>query len=230
MTMQVLRLAVVPVLCVGVGCGGAAAVAPPPSPDTNAAVVKTDAKPVALFNGKDLTGWVQVLDSKWTVNNGVLMAKQDPKGRREGESWLLTEKDYADFVLTLKFKVSAGGNSGIFMRDPIPRADRLKAADGGPNPWEIGLEANIQADNPDWSTGCVYAIGKAPKGLEKIGEWNDFKAKVQGNHVTVWINGQLGADTDQTRTKKGAIGFQRHGTPKYADKLVEIKEVYIEEL
>ena len=35
--------------------------------------------PVALFNGKDTSGWVQVLDSKWTVEDGVLLARQDPR-------------------------------------------------------------------------------------------------------------------------------------------------------
>src|SRR5436190_24101430 len=98
---------------------------------------------VQIFNGRDLTGWVQVLDSKWTVEDGVLLARQDPKGRRDGESWLITEKDYADFLLAVKFRVTPGGNSGVFLRDPIPRADRLAAADGGnPGPWESGVEAN----------------------------------------------------------------------------------------
>ena len=83
--------------------------------------------PVALFNGKDTSGWVQVLDSKWTVEDGVLLARQDPKGRRGGESWLITEKDFTDFLLAVKFRVTAGGNSGVFLRDPIARANRLAA-------------------------------------------------------------------------------------------------------
>ena len=68
---------------------------------------------MALFNGKDTAGWVQVLDSKWTVEDGVLLARQDPKGRRDGESWLITEKDYTDFLLAVKFRVTPGGNTDI---------------------------------------------------------------------------------------------------------------------
>ncbi len=188
--------------------------------------------PVALFNGKDLTGFVQVLDSKWVVEKGVLMARQDPKGRRGGESWLITEKDYTDFILTLKYRVTKGGNSGVFLRDPVSRADRLAAPDGGPAPWEIGLEANIQ-DSPktDWPTGSIYSIGTAAAhGLDKPGEWNDMKIKVQGEQVAVWLNDKLAVDVKQTRTKKGGIGFQRHGTPEYKDKLVELKDLMIQEL
>jgi len=223
----------VAVMVVSAGCHSEPPAVPPSAASGPAAVSSAAAPagaPVALFNGKDLTGWVQILDSKWTVDNGVLSAKQDPKGRREGESWLITEKDYTDFILTLKFRVTAGGNSGVFMRDPIPRATRLAAADGGQGPWEAGLEANIQADNPEWPTGSIYSIGHCAVGLEKIGEWNDFKAKVQGDHVWTWINGKPAADTAQTRTKKGGIGFQRHGTAKYTDKLVEMKDIYIQEL
>ena len=206
--------------------------AAPPAASAAAPPTAPPKEPVALFNGKDLTGWVQVLDSKWVVKDGVLMAKQDPKGRRQGESWLITEKDYTDFILTLKFRVSKGGNSGVFLRDPVPRAERLAAKDGGAPPWEIGMEANIQ-DSPktEWPSGSVYSIGTpAAHGLDKPGEWNDMKIKVQGEQVVVWLNDKQAVDVKQTRTKKGAIGFQRHGTPEYKDKLVELKDINIQEL
>jgi len=213
-----------PIGCAGKEVPAAAATAPPP-------VAATAGQPVALFNGKDLSGFVQILDSKWVVEDGVLFARQDPTGRREGESWLITEKDYTDFVLTLKFRVSPGGNSGVFLRDPLPRAERQAAADGGPKPWEIGMEVNIQ-DSPttDWPTGSVYSIGTAAAhGLDRPGEWNDLKVTVQGDRVTTWINDKLAVDAHQTRTAKGGIGFQRHGTPEYQDKLVELKEIFIDE-
>src|SRR4051794_23151608 len=90
----------VAVIVVSAGCHSEPPAMPPSAASGPAAVSSAAAPagaPVQLFNGKDLTGWVQILDSKWTVENGVLTAKQDPKGRREGESWLITEKDYTDF-------------------------------------------------------------------------------------------------------------------------------------
>jgi hypothetical protein len=142
----------------------------------------------------------------------------------------LTEKDYTDFVLSLKFRVAPGGNSGVFFRDPIPRKKRLAAKNGGTGPWEAGLEANIQADSTEWCTGSIYSIGTAPTGLEKPGEWNDLKLKVVGDHVWTWVNGKPAADTTQSRSKSGAIGFQRHGRAEYKDKVVEFKDIQIKEL
>jgi hypothetical protein len=183
-----------------------------------------------LWNGRDLTGWVQVLDSKWVVENGALVARQNPEGRRQGESWLITEKDYQDFLLSLKFRVTPGGNSGVFLRDPVPRAERLRASDGGTPPWDAGVEANINATDPNYPTGSLWEVAKGPHDLERPGEWNEMLVKVQGNRVWVWVNGRLAVDATQSRSQRGAIGLQRHGTPQYRDKVVEFKELTIQEL
>jgi hypothetical protein len=194
---------------------------PPPAPATAAA---------PLWNGRDLTGWVQVLDSKWVVEDGALVARQDPKGRREGESWLITEKDYGDFLLTLKFRVTPGGNSGVFLRDPVPRAERLRAADGGKPPWDAGIEANINAEEPNYPTGSIWEIAKGPPGLERPGEWNEMQIKTQGDRVWVWVNGKLAVEATQKRSARGGIGLQRHGTERYRDKVVEFKDIVIQEI
>ncbi|HEY7372170.1 MAG TPA: DUF1080 domain-containing protein [Polyangia bacterium] len=188
--------------------------------------------PVPLFNGRDTSGWVQVLDSKWTVENGVLTARQDPSGRRDGESWLITEKDFTDFLLAVKFRVTPGGNSGVFLRDPITRADRMTAADGGnPGPWESGFEANINAVDPEYPTGSIWAIAKGTKGVERAGDWNDMVIEVRGDQVSTWVNGQIAvSNATQTRSKRGGIGLQRHGTAQYREKLVEFKQIDIQEL
>ena len=72
--------------------------------------------------------WVPILDSKWTVENGALISRQDPNGRREGESWLVTEKHYQDFLLNLRFRITPGGNSGVFLRDPLSTTERLNSS------------------------------------------------------------------------------------------------------
>jgi hypothetical protein len=219
------RFAISAVLLSALGCKS--------GPETPAAATPPAlSAPVQLFNGKDTSGWVQVLDSKWVVENGVLLARQDPKGRRDGESWLITEKDYTDFLLSVTFRVTAGGNSGVFLRDPIPRATRLAAADGSnPGPWESGFEANINATDPEYPTGSIWAIAKGTKGVEKAGDWNDMVVEVKGDKVSTWVNGQIAvSNASQSRSKTGGIGLQRHGTPAFADKLVEFQKIDIQEL
>jgi hypothetical protein len=230
LTATLIRAAAVAAVIAAAGCKSAPATPAPATPSATTPPVLT--APVALFNGKDTSGWVQVLDSKWTVEDGVLLARQDPKGRRGGESWLITEKDFTDFLLAVKFRVTAGGNSGVFLRDPFTRADRLAAPDGGnPGPWESGIEANINAVDPEYPTGSIWAIAKGTKGVEHAGDWNDMVIEVRGDKVSTWVNGQPAvSNATQTRTQRGGIGLQRHGTPAYADKLVEFKQIDIQEL
>jgi len=230
MTSLPLRAAAVAAAIAAVGCKSGPATPGPATPSAAAPPALT--APVALFNGKDTAGWVQVLDSKWTVEDGVLLARQDPKGRRDGESWLITEKDFTDFLLAVRFRVTTGGNSGVFLRDPISRADRMAAADGGnPGPWESGFEANINAVDPEYPTGSIWAIAKGTKGVERAGDWNDMVIEVRGDRVSTWVNGQIAvSNATQARSKRGGIGLQRHGTPAYADKLVEFEQIDIQEL
>jgi hypothetical protein len=231
MTATVFRTAAAAAAIAAFGCKSS----PPAPAAATPAVAATPpvlTAPVPLFNGRDTSGWVQVLDSKWIVENGVLLARQDPAGRRGGESWLFTEKDFTDFLLAVKFRVTPGGNSGVFLRDPISRADRLAAADGGSQgPWESGIEANINAVDPDYPTGSLWAIAKGAKGVERAGDWNDMVIEVRGDRVSTWVNGQIAVSgATQTRSKRGGIGLQRHGTPTYRDKLVEFKQIDIQEL
>jgi hypothetical protein len=182
-----------------------------------------------LFNGRDLIGWVQILDSPWVVEDGALVARQDPQGRREGESWLFSERSFRDFRLRLKFRITPGGNSGVFLRDPIPAKERQAVPDGGAAPWDAGYEVNINNDEPNYPTGSVWAALKGPPKLQKEGEWNDLDVQVEGNRISTWINGQpaLADAVLPERSKAGAIGFQRHGGAAYRDKVVELKDVEV---
>lgn len=214
-----------------------AAAPPAAAPATGAApapAASTAAAPqfTPLFNGKDLSGWVQVLDSKWVVENGALVGRQDPAGRREGESWLITEKDFSDYILKLKFRITQGGNSGVFLRDPVSRAERLAAADGGKGPWEAGYEVNINNDEPVYPTGSVWDAAKGTPKLQKENDWNDVTIKLQGQRISTTINGQVALDNAElpARTTRGGIGFQRHGTPKYRDTVIEFKDIELAEL
>ena len=65
---------------------------------------------VKLFNGKDLDGWVKVGKEQWTVEDGTIHGKAVTKEY----GYLMTEKNYKDFQMTLRFKCEGDGNSGVF--------------------------------------------------------------------------------------------------------------------
>src|ERR1041384_4479380 len=66
---------------------------------------------VRLFNGKDLTNWVEVGKEKWTVEDGTIHGQ----GVTNAYGYLRTEKKYKDLWLSIRFKCEAYGNSGVYI-------------------------------------------------------------------------------------------------------------------
>lgn len=100
-----------------------------------------DNEPLAfrpLFNGKDLSGFVDVNTSEdtWRVEDGILICTGDPIGV------IRTEKQYENFILEIEWRhMEAGGNSGVFVwADGTPHED---------NPFPRGME--VQMLDPEWS-------------------------------------------------------------------------------
>src|SRR6476646_9889111 len=69
-----------------------------------------------IFNGKDLTGWTIHGTEKWYVEDGELVCESGPDKQY---GYLSTDKFYYNFILDLKFKLEANGNSGVFIRSGI---------------------------------------------------------------------------------------------------------------
>ena len=78
---------------------------------------------VDLFNGRDLSGWVDVNTSPktWSVKDGLLVCTGKPIGV------MRSERQYENFLLHVEWRhMEAGGNSGIFAwSDAIPFGNRL---------------------------------------------------------------------------------------------------------
>src|SRR6266545_7707005 len=75
------------------------------------AMVATSAEFRDLFNGKDLTGWINVntAEDTWRVKDGILICSGKPIGV------MRSEKQYENFVLHIEWMhMKAGGNSGVF--------------------------------------------------------------------------------------------------------------------
>jgi len=171
-----------------------------------------------MFNGRDFTGWEQVGKAVWTIEDGAIVAR--PKPDDYGTGWLVSLKEYSDFRLRLKFRMSPGGNSGIGIRDP-------SRARGPRTPAHMGYEIAI-VDNPraTMQTGSIYALAPAVPGKLKSGEWNEFLITCKGRHIEVQLNGEKVSEIDHDRSLRGVIGFQMHAK----DMTVAFKDVEIEGL
>src|SRR3954471_6397818 len=69
-----------------------------------------------IFNGKDLAGWTVHGTEKWYVEGGELVCESGPD---KEYGYLSTNRNYKNFILELKFKQEANGNSGVFIRSGI---------------------------------------------------------------------------------------------------------------
>ena len=117
---------------------------------------------------------------------------------------------FNEFTLELDFRISKGGNSGVFIRQPL----RPFSASGDGRPGQRpddGVEIRIDYNDPKNLTGSVYNLQKAtpvPGGEER---WNRFRIECSGSRVKMLLGGEWVNDYGALKSPKGAIGLQIHG-------------------
>lgn len=178
---------------------------------------------VALFNGKDLTGWVKIGNEKWVVEDGAIYGE----GITEKYGYLATEKDYKDFHLSLRFKCEADGNSGVYLHTRF-KPGTVDVSDG----YQVEIDRAL-----NHHTGGVYGDNRgwmawpAPE-YETVGrpyDWNDMLIMVEANRTRVQLNGVWVLDftNPAPRSTDGSIALQLHsgGLGK-----MRFKDIYIRDL
>jgi hypothetical protein len=172
-----------------------------------------------LFNGHDLTGWVPVgkgANADWAVEDRCLVC------HGKGHTWLRTAKKYDDFHLMLEYQVSAGANSGVYVR---VGADGSHHRENSSSP-SAGFEVQILDDHsPRYSqlkdyqySASLYDIaGAMPRVSKPAGQWNSLEIECVGEHVTIRHNGTLVVDAAperypllKLRSTRGFLGLQSH--------------------
>jgi hypothetical protein len=163
-----------------------------------------------LFNGKDLTGWVvkcKPADTGkefWRVGDRTILA-DSMAYKKHDYVWLLTEQQYSDFILRLRFQAyrSNPGNSGIQIRsrydDQAGWLDGPQIDINPPGPWRTGMIWDETRDDgrwlyPDIPRGEWVDQSMAPPGMvfyysdEEPG-WNELEIEAIGTMVTAYLNG-----------------------------------------
>jgi hypothetical protein len=190
-----------------------------------------------IFNGKDLSGWVNVncAPETWTVRDGVLHCTGLPTGA------LRTVRQYENFVLELEWRhLSVGGNSGVFLwGSPI-------AAPGVP--FLRGIEVQVldhgyaASGKNEWYTthGDVFPIHGAtmkpfgrhqgmrsfPSAEHSKGspEWNHYRITATNGVLRLAVNGVEVSGGAECNYRKGYLALESEGAP------VEYRNVRLLEL
>ena len=156
--------------------------------------------------------------AKWTVDDNGVLHGSEPRG-----TWLVSDKQYGDFILEYDFKLGERGNSGCGIRFPSkgdPAFDGLEIQMND-------VRYNNGTDAPNQLTGSFYKVIAPKKQVYKPTEWNHYVITAKGPRVKVELNGELIQDVNldehnttvkrhdntdapplKDRPRRGHIGFQ----------------------
>jgi hypothetical protein len=167
-----------------------------------------------LFNGKDFTGWKQLNGkAKYEVQHGEIVGTTVAG---EPNSFMVTAKDYGDFILELEYKVPQGMNSGIQFRSlskPDYKEGRVHGyqfeVDPSDRAWTGGIYDEARRD---WLYTLEY--NPAAKSAYKKDEWNKIRLECIGTSLRTWVNGVAAAHVVDDVTLSGFIALQVHSIGK----------------
>jgi hypothetical protein len=178
---------------------------------------------VQLFNGEDLSGWVEIGNENWSVEDGGILGE----GVTKEYGYLATEGTYSDFEMSLRFKCEADGNSGVYFHTAFKEGTATVTA---------GRQVEIDR-TLGHHTGGVYSNAKgwiawpAPEYETVIRptDWNDMLIRVEGNHYVVELNGieVLDYTYPSPVTEEGVIALQLHSGGQGR---MRFKDIYLRDL
>ncbi len=185
-------------------------------------LLNTDKEPelnegfMALFNGKDLTGWSpKGGKAKFEVKDGMIVGTVVPG---TPSTYLCTDRaDFTDFIFTCELKWEVDLNSGVMFRAAVKKKGEIDEV--------FGPQAEMEGITGDrhWSGG-VYGQScggyfyplwlkehqSAREALDKQG-WNRITIEAKGKVVKTWLNGVPAAHwIDDGSYSKGFFGLQVH--------------------
>jgi Domain of Unknown Function (DUF1080) len=128
-------------------------------------------KPVKLFDGRSLAGWMALIPGKtlgWTVKDGIL-------GNEPAANNLVSERKFWNFDLHAEFRVSEGSNSGIGLRGR----------------YEVQILDDYGKPPNTHGNGALYSrILPSENASKRPGEWQTVDIRLVGRQVSITLNGK----------------------------------------
>jgi hypothetical protein len=203
------------------------------TPTSTQAAASDDDGFVYLYNGKDLSGWKT--EGNWVPQDDGTLAiipREGESGWKRYKSYLYTDKQYENYVLSLEYKLPKRGNSGLHFRIAAP--ENWEDID----PVAKGIECQIldSYGKPDdkmshHDHGGIIRTSPPSKNMSKpAGEWNKMVLTCDGQTIKVVLNGEeiINLQQDEGAMKdrplKGYIALQDHGQKSWF-RNIKIKEL-----
>jgi hypothetical protein len=170
-----------------------------------------------LSNGRDLSGWKQLngkalYAAKGNEIIGTTVASTP-------NSFLVTEKEYGDFILELDLRMDSAMNSGIQIR-----SESKSEVDNGR---VHGYQVEVDPSARGWSGGLYdearrgwlypLELNAKAKTAYKHGQWNKYRIECIGSSIRTWVNGIACANVVDDMTPKGFIALQVHAISNAAE-------------
>ena len=180
-----------------------------------------------LFNGRDLSSWVNVNTDKdtWSVKDGMIICTGHPIGV------MRSEREYENFILHIEWEhIEPGGNSGVFVwSDAKPQQSRL------PNGVEVQMLeldwVNLHKQNGEpaplayvhgelFGVGGVVTTPDNPRGprsksvenrCKPRGEWNTYDVVCVDGVIKLAVNGKFVNGISHSTQKKGYLCLESEG-------------------
>ena len=193
-----------------------------------------------IFDGSTLNGWKHTPEvTNWTAANGILKHNGQPGPISD----LWSEKSYGDFTLVCDWRWSG---RGPLKAQPLVMPDGSENGSAEIEELDSGIylrgNSKSQVNLWNWTVGSgeVYGYRKDPamppavkagvtpkaKADKPVGEWNRTMITLQGDRLTVMLNGRVVIDHAQLPgiPASGPIALQHHGAA------IDFANLWIKEL
>lgn len=175
----------------------AAETGPAPAPAPAASNALTPEEQAAgwklLFNGTDFSGWK--IYGQGPVGDGWSAANGEISLVTRGSGDIMTEEAFGPFELSLEWKISPNGNSGIiYLVNEVPEAKATYQT--GPEMQVLDDAGHPDGQIPSHRAGALYDFAEPLAAAAKpVGEWNVARVVYTGDRIEHWLNGQKVAES-----------------------------------
>ena len=187
---------------------------------------------IVLFDGQTLNGWRGYnktgIPARWTVEDGAIKINGSGTGEAQSDEGgdLIFDRKFSNFELSFEWKVSKGGNSGVFyLAQEVPgepiyiSAPEYQVLDN-----ENHLDAKLGKDGNRKSASLYDMIPAVPQNSKPFGEWNSGKIVVYKGTVIHYQNGEPVVEyhlwTDQWKDMLDKSKFSKDKWPLAYDLLL----------